>query len=97
MNNLSDIRLLGMGQNQFTNWNRKLCFEARDTLYECVEAQSNKNKYRCPDQLYAYEMYCPGEFRTLASEQKRRNDLDEQLYDSEWMLKYNRDRQTVTM
>lgn len=29
-------------------WNKKLCFEARDTLYECVD-NSGGNKYRCPD------------------------------------------------
>ena len=92
MNSLSDIRLIGMGQQQFTNWNRKLCFVARDTLFECVEGQPNKNKFRCPDQLYAYEMYCPGEFRALASEQKRRNDLDEQLYDRDWIMTMNREK-----
>ena len=68
MATFNDGRLLGLGNSAHMNWNRKICFEARDTLFECVDSQPNKNKFRCPDQLYAYEMWCPTEFRTLASQ-----------------------------
>ena len=94
--NLSENKFLAMGNGQHQQWNKKLCFEARDTLFECIDSQPNKNKFRCPDQMYAYEMWCPTEFRTLASAQKRRNDLDEQIYDRDWVLQLNRTKQTVT-
>ena len=79
----SDTKLVFLG-NHFTNqhgWNKKLCFEARDTLFACTEAQENGNKYRCPDELYAYEMWCPNEFRRVQSHLKRQRDLDEVMYD----------------
>lgn len=79
-----DTKLAFLG-NHFTShnfgWNKKLCFEARDTLYDCADAQDNGNKYRCPDELYAYEMYCPNDFRRIHSVLKRQKDLDEEMYD----------------
>ena len=95
--NLTENKFIAMG-NGFSgqNWNKKLCFEARDTLFDCIDSQANKNKFRCPDQLYAYEMWCPSEFRTMASQQKRRNDLDEIIYDRDWVANLNRTKQTVT-
>jgi hypothetical protein len=54
MMSFGDDRFGLMSGQQGYQWNRKLCFQARDTLYGCVEAQENGNKYRCPDELYAY-------------------------------------------
>ena len=88
--NLSEAKLFGMGNAMQQQWNRKLCIEARDTLFDCVAAQPNKNKYRCPDQLYAYEMWCPTEFRLMASQKKRREELDAELYERDWIEKMNR-------
>jgi len=48
-------------------WNKKICFEARDALFECVESTDNQNKFKCPDQLYSYEMWCPADVRRIFS------------------------------
>ena len=66
----SDLKIYALGNNAQYAFNKKLCFEARDTLYECVDSQENGNKLRCPDQLYAYEMYCPADFRRVHTFQR---------------------------
>ena len=74
----NDIKLFGLNPSGETvGWNKKNCFEARDTLFACVDAQDNKNKFRCPDELYAYEMWCPNDFRRIASATKLRRDFDD--------------------
>ena len=78
--NLSDDRLNFIGNFHNYAWNRKLCFEARDTLFDCVDAQENSNKLRCPDQLYAYEMWCPPDFRKVHSANRRKEKIDTVLY-----------------
>ena len=86
-----DHRFTFLG-NHFTaqhGWNKKLCFEARDTLFECAEAQDNGNKFRCPDELYAYEMWCPNDFRRLHSVWKRKADFDAENYDKDVVDKIN--------
>ena len=62
-----ETALFLQGNSQQMAFNKKLCFEARDSLYDCADAQDNGNKMRCPDQLYAYEMWCPPEFRRMHS------------------------------
>ena len=49
MATISDVKYLAMGNNNQFGWNKKLCFEARDSLFDCVDAQPNGNKLRCPD------------------------------------------------
>lgn len=85
----SDVKLFAMGNSQQHGWNKKLCFEARDSLYDCVDTQPNGNKLRCPDQLYAYEMWCPVEFRRLHSHQRDRNQRDAEMYDADWVNSVN--------
>ncbi len=75
--NLQDFNLYAMGKVHNDNFNRKLCFQARDTLYACVDQQENANKYRCPDELYAYEMWCPVDFRRINSSYRRKQKIDE--------------------
>ena len=70
MATLSDIKFFAMGNNSQVAWNKKLCFEARDVLHDCVDRQPNANKLRCPDELYAYEMWCPGEFRRTTTAER---------------------------
>lgn len=77
MAHVSDIKIFAMGNSQQVMFNKKLCFEARDALFDCTDAQPNGNKYRCPDQLYAYEMWCPNDFRTIHARQHRKALLDE--------------------
>ena len=95
--NLSDDRFHFMGNFHGYNFNRKLCFQARDTLFECVDdpATGNGNKFRCPDQLYAYEMWCPPDFRRVHSQKRSKDKIDAQLYDPEWVQKVNIDKQTI--
>merc|ERR1712167_491549 len=90
-----DAKLAFMG-NHFTSqwgWNKELCFEARDTLHACVDAQENGNKYRCPDELYAYEMWCPNDFRRKHSHLKRIAGIESEMYDVEWVNKVNSEKQ----
>jgi hypothetical protein len=37
MATLSDIKFFAMGNNSQVAWNKKLCFEARDLLHDCVD------------------------------------------------------------
>ena len=37
MATFSDAKLFAMGNTHQPGWNKKLCFEARDSLYECVD------------------------------------------------------------
>ena len=85
MATLQDAKLYLMGNSQHEGWNKKLCFEARDVLKDCVDAQPNGNKFRCPDQLYAYEMWCPTAFRRIQSSNWRKQDLDAQMYTQEYV------------
>ena len=93
-----DLRFAFMG-NHYTSqngWNRKMCFEARDTLFECVDRDgNNNNKYMCPDELYAYEMWCPNDFRRMHSQWKRRADIESEMYDKEMVDKINSERAFV--
>ena len=78
-------RLANGGLNNQMNWNRKLCFEARDTLISCVDKTPNGNKYRCPDELYAYEMWCPAEVRTLTSAKRFKEEREASLFSQEML------------
>ena len=77
--NLSDDRFFVLGNSYNYNFNRKLCFQARDALFECVDdpTTGNGNKYKCPDQLYTYEMWCPPDFRRVHSNMRRKGKIDE--------------------
>ena len=96
MATISDVKYLAMGNNNQFGWNKKLCFEARDSLFDCVDAQPNGNKLRCPDQLYAYEMWCPTEFRRLHTAKRSKQQLDESMYDKDWLAGVNKAKQTIS-
>ena len=72
-------------------WNKKLCFEARDTLFQCTESVGG-NKFKCPDELYAYEMWCPADFRRIQSVRKRKADFDATMYTAESLADLNSER-----
>lgn len=93
--NISHERLRFLGNHHQYDWNKKLCFQARDTFFDCVDATENGNKYRCPDQLYAYEMWCPPDFRRIHSMEKSKEKIDKEMYDPEWVQKVNSDKQTI--
>ena len=95
--NLSDDRFFFMGNFHGYNFNRKLCFQARDSLFDCVDdpATGNGNKHRCPDQLYAYEMWCPTDFRRIHSAQRRKQKIDAELYTDDFVESVNIDKQTL--
>lgn len=95
MTSLSDDRFHFIGNFHNYAFNKKLCFQARDTLYDCVDQQENGNKFRCPDQLYAYEMWCPPDFRRIHSHNRRKEKIDAEIYDAEWVRKLNVGKQTV--
>ena len=86
---LSDYKYMSLGRNQQFGWNKKLCFEARDTLYDCVDAQPNGNKLRCPDELYAYEMWCPTEVRRSFQARRSQQARDALNYDADMIAELN--------
>ena len=88
-------RLFTSGSRDKQSWNRKLCFEARDTFLGCVDKQANGNKFRCPDELYAYEMWCPTEVRRLTTMQRRSDERDALMFDVDMLARLNRDKQTI--
>ena len=88
--NFSDLKMFAMGNDQQLQWNKKLCFQARDALFDCVDAQPNGNKLRCPDELYGYEMWCPTEFRAVHSQQYAKAKLDDRMYNAEMVNRLNR-------
>ena len=88
MSFLSD-RLELQGNYTQQVWNRKLCWEAKDTLFACVDRQENGNKFRCPDELYAYEMWCPTEVRRLESVRRVREQREATMFDAEMLAKLN--------
>ena len=91
----SSDRFFFMGNFHGYNFNRKLCFQARDTLYDCVDTHADGNKYKCPDQLYAYEMWCPPDFRRVHSQSRRKQKIDGDLYDAQWVEQVNVGKQTL--
>ena len=76
-------------------WNRKLCWEAKDTLFACVDRQENGNKFRCPDELYAYEMWCPTEVRRLESVRRVKEQREATMFDADMLAKLNLEKQTI--
>ena len=82
---------MGNHYNEQHGWNRKLCFEARDTLFQCTDSLGG-NKFKCPDELYAYEMWCPTDFRRMQSIRKRKADRDATLYSAEMLANLNSER-----
>ena len=75
--------------------NRKMCFQARDLLSDCTDAQPNGNKMRCPDELYAYEMWCPADFRSVTQKNRRREEFDRKHYNADYIADLNRRKQSV--
>ena len=76
-------------------WNKKLCFEARDTLFSCVDKQSNGNKFRCPDELYAYEMWCPTAMRRLTSARRVIDEREATMYTQEALNVMSHSKQQI--
>uniref|UniRef100_A0A7S3FTB1 Uncharacterized protein n=1 Tax=Strombidium rassoulzadegani TaxID=1082188 RepID=A0A7S3FTB1_9SPIT len=93
--NSEHIAFLGNSHASVNGWNKKLCFEARDTFFGCVDAQENGNKYRCPDEMYAYEMWCPNEFRSLHSHYREKRENDAAVYTREYLDKLNAEKALV--
>ena len=95
VNPLSDDRVSFIGSQYSSSMNRKMCFQARDLLADCTDSQPNGNKMRCPDELYAYEMWCPSDFRNVTQKNRRREEFDRQNYDADYIANLNRRKQTV--
>ena len=66
-----------------------MCWEAKDTLFACADRQANGNKFRCPDELYAYEMWCPTEVRRLESAKRVREERESSMWDTEMLARLN--------
>ena len=92
---IHDEKVFLVGNPHNYSFNKKLCFQARDGLFDCVDQQENGNKFRCPDQLYAYEMWCPPDFRRMHSQMRRKNKRDEELYDVDLLAKLNYEKQAI--
>ena len=92
-----DDKLIIIGNSHGYVWNRKLCFQAQELLFSCVDAQPNGNKFRCPDELYAYEMHCPGDFRRVASTNRRMDERDKETFDPKYIEELNYKKQNMKM
>ena len=88
-------RIQAFGPDAQKTWNRKLCWEAQSTLFSCVDKQANGNKFRCPDELYAYEMWCPTEVRRLSSAKRVKEEREATMFDQEMLDALSRQKQTV--
>ena len=82
--------IFAFGGQRHTGYNLKMCLEAKDALYECVESQPNENKYRCPDQLFAYEQWCPGDVQRAYSEIRAKEKRDNHVFDEEMLARLNK-------
>ena len=95
MSLFTDDKLFLLGNQGVYNYNKSLCFQATDLLKACTDKQDNKNRFRCPDELYAYEMYCPPDYQTIERQRQRKQALDEQTYNKDWLARINYERQVV--
>lgn len=63
-NEMYDVLYTGLGAHM--QQNTRLCWQAHDEYYSCIDEIQNKdkaiNKYKCMNQLYAYESYCHPHF-----------------------------------
>jgi hypothetical protein len=41
-------------------------------------------------------MHCPPDFRKVHSSRRRKDLIDQQIFDAEWVAKLNREKQTPT-
>ena len=78
-----------------TAFNRKLWFQAFDSLNEWIESQENKNKFRCPDQLYAYEQWCPRDFQTFHAIERYDYDVKRNVFDADYLKSMFREKQSI--
>ena len=90
-----DNYLYMTGATEYHTFNKKLWFQAYDALNEWVEAQENKNKYRCPDQLYAYEQWCPREFQTFYGIVRYNYDIQRNVFDTDYLKSIYREKQDL--
>jgi len=61
---------------------KRLCFQAHDSYFECIENQhtSKPNKYLCMDELYSYETYCNNDFIFRRRQHFLRNQMDKEIW-----------------
>ena len=60
-----------------------------------IRLQENGNKFRCPDELYAYEMWCPTEVRRLESVRRVKEQREATMFDADMLAKLNLEKQTI--
>ncbi len=94
MSSYKDDKYYFMSGNNYYRWNKKLCFQARDSLFDCIDRSENGNKYRCPDELYAYEMWCPVDFQRIQSRNRRIQQREDDMYDLDEVAILNKEKQT---
>ena len=91
----SDQHKFHVGQSFYYQWNKKMCFQAYDTLKSCVAQHDNENKYRCPDELFAYEQWCPTDFQANMRQRNRQEKLDKIVYDQEFLDTLHKQKQSI--
>ena len=59
MSHVSEIKIFAMGNSNQVMYNKKMCFEARDSLFDCVDSMPNKNKLcYCMATKFIFGYYC---------------------------------------
>jgi hypothetical protein len=63
-------------------FDKRLCFQAHDNYFECIESQNTKtpNKFLCIDQLYSYEAYCTTDFIYRRKQRYEINKQDKEIW-----------------
>jgi len=61
---------------------KRLCFQAHDNYFECIESQhtDDPNKFKCIDQLYAYQTYCTNDFIYRRKQRFLKNEMDKKIW-----------------
>ncbi len=72
----------GVNRGSTHMFDRRLCFQAHDQYYECIENQNSDspNKFLCLDQLYNYQTYCPVDFIYKRKQRYLNNQRDMKLW-----------------
>jgi hypothetical protein len=90
-------------------FDRRLCFQAHDNYYECINQQTENgesnyklfylgiNKFKCMDQLYMYETYCPSYFIKMRKYRYHNNVRDKENWTKDQVDLINFRRNTWTV
>lgn len=89
-------------------YDKRLCFQARDYYYACIDNQKREglynnnlepNKYLCMDSLISYETYCPPDFIYNTKQRYHFNKKNEKVWTQEELdlINFRRNHMTLSI